>query len=251
MFLGDSFTYGWGVNAEERFSDIVAKNLDIEMLNAGVPGYKLSNILAYYETEGYKYHPDIVVLAYNLRTGIVNINSLEYQVENGTLVKTPLYAATEKNSLKKLFSHIPFYSFLSQHSHLFALFRNVVVGILQQRQVHETFTECAAMEQLWYSQNKEREVLIVQELNNIITQQNSSLILVLLPVTSCNATDLLTDFKTATNVTFIIDLTPILANNTAAYYYVYDKHWNQDGHLLAAKILTSYITMTFSPGDSY
>ena len=244
LFLGDSMTYGWGVNTEERFSDIVAKNLDLEMLNTGVPGYKVSNMDAYYETEGYKYHSDIVLLAYNLRTGIVNINSQEYEVNNSTLIKKTLYVSNAKNNLKNIVAEIPFYSFLSQHSQLFSFFRNIVVGLLEQQQVGETLSNCTTLQDQWYSHNKEREVLIVQDIQNFTTQQNSSFILVLLPLPSCNFTNLLSDFKNATNVTTVIDLSSTFANNTSSYYYPIDQHWNAQGHALAAQTIITALNLT-------
>lgn len=242
LFLGDSFTYGWGVNEEERFSDSIAQNLDVEMLNAGVPGYKLSNILAHYEAEGYKYNPNIVVLAYNLRTGTPNINSGEYDVVNGTLVKKPLYVPTLKNQIKNIVSHFPLYPFLSQHSHLFAFARNSIVALLNSQA--KPITNCTLIEENWYNSTKEREVLVVQELAAVTKEKNQTFVFVMLPVTFCDFDTLLIDFIDSTNVSSAINLDSFFANNTQRYYYPLDGHWNKEGHAHAAELLLPALNST-------
>lgn len=63
--LGDSFTWGHGVKVEERFTDIVEKQLGVEILNFGVSGYgpvqylqQLDHVLTF--------KPDLVIVAFCL-----------------------------------------------------------------------------------------------------------------------------------------------------------------------------------------
>ena len=97
------------------------------------------------------------------------------------------------------------------------------------------------MQQQWHTYNEDREVLIIQNLNNLMKQSNTTFVLVLLPVTSCNISDILTEFKNATYVT-TIDLNPFFDNNNTFYYYLIDQHWNPQGHKFAAEILTSFLS---------
>lgn len=245
LFLGDSMTYGWGVNAEERYTDILAEELGFELLNAGIPGYKMSNIDAYYETEGYKYNADIVVLAYNLRTGAANINSAEYGVENGTLVKKPLYVLTLKNKIKKIVAQSSLYSYFSQHSYLFSLFRNAVVSFLNVQAPAQM--NCSSIEETWYTTTKEREVLTVQDLNSMVTRENKTFVVVVLPLSYCHFDSLLTDFMNSTNLPHQYYLGPAFAAaNTTEYYYPLDGHWNALGHSIAAQGLLAYFQTLFS-----
>jgi len=39
LLLGDSFTYGWGVAQGGTFADLMEDSLNMEVMNAGVPGY--------------------------------------------------------------------------------------------------------------------------------------------------------------------------------------------------------------------
>lgn len=71
LFLGDSFTFGWGVNSSDRFSDIVEKKLNNESstryqaINAGIPGYGLEDNLILFRERGISYEPDIVVVSFS------------------------------------------------------------------------------------------------------------------------------------------------------------------------------------------
>ena len=70
--LGDSFTFGWGVTLEESFLKKLERILEtrtgmnIETINAGIPGWDLDNYYVYYKEIGVRYSPDIIVLSYYL-----------------------------------------------------------------------------------------------------------------------------------------------------------------------------------------
>lgn len=65
LALGDSFVWGFGVARDELFSEIVEKNdPGTEVINMGVSGYGTDQEFLLYNEEGYKYKPDLVVLAF-------------------------------------------------------------------------------------------------------------------------------------------------------------------------------------------
>lgn len=65
MFLGDSFTYGLLVAAEDAFPFRVAAELNGESINAGVPGYGLAQMTLAARRIIPKYKPDYVVVQYS------------------------------------------------------------------------------------------------------------------------------------------------------------------------------------------
>lgn len=72
LLLGDSVTYGWGVEREERFSDIIEQELDqrdpnrsFEILNIAVPGYETTHQLYSWQSLGKTFAPDLVVVIFN------------------------------------------------------------------------------------------------------------------------------------------------------------------------------------------
>src|SRR6201988_4904320 len=73
MMLGDSTTFGWGVKQEDTAAKFLERKLNadlpagydrVEVMNAGVGNYGTVQEVTYYETIGWKYHPDLVVLVF-------------------------------------------------------------------------------------------------------------------------------------------------------------------------------------------
>ena len=68
--LGDSFTFGWGVAADESFLSRLEKLLhdatgkDVEVINTGVPGWGLNQYYLYLKERGVQHSPDVVILNY-------------------------------------------------------------------------------------------------------------------------------------------------------------------------------------------
>lgn len=65
LFLGDSFTYGRMVAAENTFADLTAARLGGEALNAGVSGYGLAQMVLRARQLIPDYRPDVVVVQYS------------------------------------------------------------------------------------------------------------------------------------------------------------------------------------------
>jgi lysophospholipase L1-like esterase len=72
--IGDSMVWGWGVQAEERFTDLLEKELSVEMLNFGVTGY---SPLQYYLSldRVLSFKPDAVLLTFTLYNDFDNVAS--------------------------------------------------------------------------------------------------------------------------------------------------------------------------------
>jgi lysophospholipase L1-like esterase len=68
IFLGDSLTLGWGVEAAETFESVVEAELNratpTEILNFGIGNYNTEQELSLFEEKGLKYAPDQVVVFY-------------------------------------------------------------------------------------------------------------------------------------------------------------------------------------------
>ncbi|MCK5451183.1 MAG: SGNH/GDSL hydrolase family protein [Candidatus Omnitrophica bacterium] len=84
-FIGDSFTFGWGVEDEEAFAAILGNKLktkskDVEALNAAVYGY---DIVQYSEmfNRVLEYNPDIIFLGFCLENDF-NITPLKSGVDS-------------------------------------------------------------------------------------------------------------------------------------------------------------------------
>ncbi len=67
VVLGDSFTWGYGVNDDEIYTERLESKLpDTEVINLGVTAYNLRKEFNYLKHEGLKYHPDMVIVGFCL-----------------------------------------------------------------------------------------------------------------------------------------------------------------------------------------
>jgi len=70
LLLGDSVTFGWGVNQKEIFPEVLERLLnqnsttEIEVINAGVGGYNTYQETQYFLNEGIYFNPDMLVLVF-------------------------------------------------------------------------------------------------------------------------------------------------------------------------------------------
>lgn len=76
VFLGDSTTFGWGVEAEERFSERLAARLNArgdgrryEVINLGIPGYTSWHGRKAFERFGLPWSPDMVIMSFGANDG--------------------------------------------------------------------------------------------------------------------------------------------------------------------------------------
>src|SRR5262249_32019985 len=68
VFLGDSFTFGWGLELQYTFVKQLQSLLGTErweVINLGVPSYTTVDEVALFGISGLKYDPDLVVLMYH------------------------------------------------------------------------------------------------------------------------------------------------------------------------------------------
>lgn len=86
LILGDSIAFGSGVEANERFSDLLKHELpgDVDVINAGVPGWGNDQELLFYERDLRKLDPDIVVLEFTGNNDVVNNELKGPLIEDGT-----------------------------------------------------------------------------------------------------------------------------------------------------------------------
>jgi lysophospholipase L1-like esterase len=135
VVLGDSYTFGVGVQNEETFPAELETLLNAgkggeryEVINAGSPGWGTENELAFWTTRQSELQADLLVLAFYRNDVTDNMRHLVY--DRGADGK-PIYAPKQDLSrAKRIARRIPFYAFLSEHSHLVNLVRKLFVARL-------------------------------------------------------------------------------------------------------------------------
>ncbi|MEW6202538.1 MAG: SGNH/GDSL hydrolase family protein [bacterium] len=103
LVLGDSHAMGYSVAMEDTFSKVLERKLNMidpewEVINAGVSGWGTIQEFEYLKTEGYKYKPDIIILAFSSNDFIDNSNPREYTVYSGYRVSID----SLKNNMRRI-----------------------------------------------------------------------------------------------------------------------------------------------------
>jgi len=130
LVLGDSLAEGYEVRQNSTFAKVLErrmreKGLDAQVLNSGVSGFGTAEELMFLETEGMKYHPDAVVLAFSVTDFEDNVRSGLYELKNGDLVVRNTVYAPGTRAIAMM-NAVPGASWLSQNSYLFSLLINTV-----------------------------------------------------------------------------------------------------------------------------
>lgn len=123
LLLGDSFTVGYEVQERETYgvtleNYLVSQGIKAEVINTGTSGFSNAEELVFFEQEGVKYTPDIVILGFfqndytdNIRTGLYRLDK-EGRLETRQKVYTP--AIRIRNLLNSSFV----WRWLSENSYL-------------------------------------------------------------------------------------------------------------------------------------
>lgn len=81
LVIGDSYTFGWGVNASDRYTDRVEdrlnriKNCSVQVLNLAVPGYGVEDYFHLLKHKALGYRPDHVVIGLEGYSDIVSVRT--------------------------------------------------------------------------------------------------------------------------------------------------------------------------------
>jgi len=125
LVLGDSFVWCWGVELEQCFTERLEAALgDTDVINTGVPGYSTAQELLFYEREGRRYRPDLVLLVIVPNDVVENLRGWgpRFRLEGGRLVTTNVPVPRRKGALGE---------WLNAHSRVFAEL-NYMAAMLQE-----------------------------------------------------------------------------------------------------------------------
>lgn len=262
-FYGDSFTWGYGVNEEDRFADIFGEELnsfsdkDYEIINLGTTGYGTDQQYLLLREEGLKYNPDVVVFVYHNDVGDVGRKTAYsypkpfFIIENDELkltnVPVPIRGGNwteipetedSKNFVFKLDSSLRFfktYDFLRTkliYLKIFEKFRGSVIDI-------DTQETLSVIEK------------IILESRNLCNKNDVSFVVILIPDKSqvfghANTIeiDTLDDFLEKNSISKI-NLLPELkqiSKNEKDIYFDIDGHFSENGNRIVGELLLRKFT---------
>ncbi len=119
LVLGDSFTYGIGVNDDETFCSILQSLLpENEIINAGNGGKGTDYALKFYRTKGKQLAPDVVILVFCGNDFTDNQLNVYY---------SPDLTPKVLNQQKPFITRFALYDWLITHSHVAGLLKSLAI----------------------------------------------------------------------------------------------------------------------------
>jgi hypothetical protein len=256
LCLGGSFTCGYGVQAEETFAKVLETLLNQgrdssqswQVLNAGVGSTGTAHQLAYFESEGHKYHPDFVLVCFSQGTDFWdNIVSGLYSIEDGRLVKHEA-PKTGGRRIQEITRWIPGYNTFFARSHLL----NFIKGRISRHHYRDLAERLVLPENESAVEQQEEELTrhLLLGLLDACEAQDCRLVVTGIPLAHTwgwkdEARDIIT-FLGEKRIPFV-DLSDSLKKGSERgirISYERDRHWTPAGHRLAAEALYEYFRAT-------
>jgi lysophospholipase L1-like esterase len=134
LILGDSYTFGVGVDQAETFPAVTEKllntsgTLKYQIINAGTPGWGTQNQLALWREKGKAMQPDTVVIAYYQNDLDDNLRYPLFTLADGKVMPNPAAIDKLHDEKSNITNFIPLYDWLCSHSHLINYLRRTIAA---------------------------------------------------------------------------------------------------------------------------
>ena len=247
--LGDSMTFGYGVNEEDLFVTWIAEDLGVESINMGVSGYDIDRYMLLFEDYVVHNDPDLLVLFFTI------INDFGESVKKGEALGIKEKAALSKGGVgefkKLLFRHSRFYQWVKDRVNRTSML-NVLLIRMGVRSAGDIFLKeyPPVMERkvdrvrMVLTSIKEAadingfEILLVGIPDSIQVYEGMSLDKRYWDIEKPN--DILREIADDVKIDYL-DLLPAFRKNSNRLFFKYDGHLNPEGHRETARIVSGFI----------
>ena len=274
LVLGDSFTYGFGVNNNETYSAILENllntqsslgtNKKFEVWNAGfASGYTEDTFYLYLREKGFEFKPDMVLVGmyvendvldfsknnytYDKSGKLIRITSDFYHIENGNLRRG---SSTEVSPTERAILY--FKKFLLKYSRTYSYLSSAISSITTKNN-NPLFDSEYSNE---INDNFNKVEYYLSQIKKLGDENNITVAVILFPgKTSIGSLwqqyltqnpgsirdkpeNMILSYCQNLNIT-CLDLWPYFTNSTdgTKYYFVHDAHWSQKGNQKGAEII--------------
>lgn len=250
LALGDSYVWGDGVEENERFTEhleTLFKNR-IEVMNGAMSGYGLDQCFLFFQQEGKKYRPDLVIYAMNAMDAADDLSRIAHArpkpyfvIKEGTLrlqgVPVPqdeekrFGIPRERVLLSPYPETNPLLRFLEKNTLLYPFFKQTIYKIQRRNEAMELAVLLLKTFDIRCSENGVKFVILGVPLPNEIAERKSSFLY----------QDLVTHLRQR-EFTFI-DPYEILVTQSEKelLYFKQNGHWTAAGHRVIAEVLRDFL----------
>jgi lysophospholipase L1-like esterase len=252
MCLGDSFTCGMGVGADQTFAARTGRLLGpgVEMLNAGVCGTGTAEQVAWLAADGRRLAPDVVVLAFCVNDWSDNTAGGLFTLAGPDSLRQ--HPAAEGRSLRWLrrLRALPGYDTWFARSHFLNRFRQWYAVRLHGRLAHEAASDRDGLA-VWQAEF-ELTAALLRRLRRDCERDGIALVVMPIPAIPGSGEperrqDALARLLADEDFVWL-DLRQDMAGAMdAGLYYPVDGHWTAAGHDLAAERLAGRLAPLIAP----
>ena len=259
LVLGDSFGWGFGVEQQERFSEIVEKaHNDWEVINASVSGYGTDQEYLSLKRQGLKFKPDAVMLLFYGNDFENNSASVQYWhskpvfiFEDGELQlhNVPVPTQTTSQRLEQFLSSRTYLgrTFYQAIGYSKRYLKSYVKNGLEFFGARISNSSSPLSDRLQgknenglSGQKKMIEVTkqLIVSMNDLCKREGSVLILVSIPM-EIEKREVLQSVAEAQGIP-ILFLDETFEAATTPTTFAHDGHWNAEGHKIAASAIEDF-----------
>ena len=278
LMLGDSFTFGFGIEHEKTFSSVL-ENLfseqgqKIDVINTGVVSYSPLPEYLYLREKGLKYNPDVVIMNFDM-SDVWGDYIFEKTIIIDAKGRITNITQEEKQPKKKLFTKIKIVDFLNQKTN--SVIDRWYANLAYKPQMDRTYVydiehnryaitldereKIVNEEELW-----ERSFEYIIRTKELAEKNNAEFILVIYPyghqvsvrewdlgrhhfglatdkVYGNHPEEILKEFAEKNDVT-LFNMFPVFKESkTYPLYFRFDGHFNNNGHQLMAESMYEELT---------
>lgn len=239
LVLGDSFGWGWGVDVENRFSEIVEKrHPDWEIINSSVPGYSTDQQYLYLKEQGIGFNPDVVLL-------LVYLNDFEGNTTPEFCLYNKPYFVRSGEGLVLKNSPVPARS-IRQRLEFYLVertyfLRQIYHGGVVLRSKFAWRKKPASQARPDDPRRVQNEIMtyLIKSMKDLCASRNMQLVLVSCPMDAQRRTVLRNACESA-GIPFL-PLDSAFANPLDRTDFPHDVHWNALGHRIAADAIDAFL----------
>ncbi len=258
LLLGDSLAAGFEVPLEDTFFRVAVSILNndrtqIDIINGGHQGYQTAQELVFYQREGLRYSPDMVIVVIEPANDLIDNNSvIRYgdstyfpyfeQGEDGALIfheGDPTQPNPERDQVNGV------HDFFYDNSRLYRLLydrRRFLQNVAQ--------LNTRSDERTLIADSLEISTALIRQLRDSVAVNGAQFGVILAPLNwdrpsaNTGSWEWLETFLTAENIPYVNPQARFdeLIENGAQLFYACDKyHWTRVGHAVMADILANFI----------
>ena len=281
LCVGDSFTFGWGVQEQQAFPLLLNNNKGadsrpVESLNAGVAGYGTNDEVAWLHKFGWSLQPKIVLLGFFAGNDVVDVMRRMNKAPVETPADQAVIDAVDK-AKEREHTRSGMETWLLGNSHAYVFLNKFFGRFLASRDarkpdVFDTAYNYLRSKPPELSTGWKKTTELLSEIEWKAREHNARLVVVVIPAAEQVEERFWSDIERPLGLTDadlnrdlpqqemaawgaragipIIDLLPdFRAAHGQRLYYNGDPHWTPAGHALAAQIISRQMTALglFSP----